>query len=58
MSTSHLTKLKRKAAEFEQKKQFDKALSLYVQFVDEAGRDLDDADLQLFKRDRAIRVRR
>ena len=50
MSTSHLTKLKRKAAEFEQKKQFDKALSLYVQFVDEAGRDLDDADLQLFNR--------
>jgi tetratricopeptide (TPR) repeat protein len=50
MSTSHLTKLKRKATEFEQKKQFDKALSLYIQFVDEAGRDLDDADLQLFNR--------
>ncbi|MBK8249475.1 MAG: tetratricopeptide repeat protein [Gemmatimonadetes bacterium] len=50
MSTSHLTKLKRKAAEFEQKKQFDKALSLYIQFVDEAGKDLDDADLQLFNR--------
>ncbi len=50
MSTSHLTKLKRKATELEQKKQFEKALALYIQFVDEAGKDIDDADLQLFNR--------
>ncbi|MGQ0764121.1 MAG: hypothetical protein ACT4OZ_00465 [Gemmatimonadota bacterium] len=50
MSLANLTKLKRKAAELEQKKQFEKALALYIQIIDEAGRDLDDADLQLFNR--------
>jgi tetratricopeptide (TPR) repeat protein len=50
MSLANLTKLKRKAAELEQKKQFDKALQLYIQIIDESGRDLEDADLQLFNR--------
>ena len=50
MSSANLTKLKRKATELEQKKEFDKALALYIQIIDEAGRDLDDADLQLFNR--------
>ena len=50
MSTATVTKLKRKAADFEQKKQLDKALALYIQLVDEAGRDLDDADLQIYNR--------
>lgn len=50
MPTPNLTKLKKKAAEFEQKKQFEKALQLYIQFIDESGRDLDDADLQLYNR--------
>jgi tetratricopeptide (TPR) repeat protein len=50
MSLANLTKLKRKAADLEQKKQFEKALTLYIQIIDEAGRDLDDADLQLFNR--------
>ncbi|MCC6317768.1 MAG: tetratricopeptide repeat protein [Gemmatimonadaceae bacterium] len=50
MSSTHLTKLKRKATELEQKKQFEKALALYIQVIEEAGRDLDDADLQLFNR--------
>ncbi|MEP7346054.1 MAG: tetratricopeptide repeat protein, partial [Gemmatimonadaceae bacterium] len=47
---SNTAKLKKKATELEQKKQFDKALQLYVQLLDEAGRDLDDADLQLYNR--------
>jgi tetratricopeptide (TPR) repeat protein len=50
MSTAHVTKLKRKAADLEQKKQLDKALELYIQLVDSAGRDLDDADLQIYNR--------
>lgn len=50
MSSANVTKLKRKATEFEQKKQFEKALELYIQVIDEAGRDIDDADLQLFNR--------
>ena len=47
---SKTAKLKKKATDLEQKKQFDKALQLYVQLLDEAGRDLDDADLQLYNR--------
>ncbi len=47
---SNTAKLKKKATELEQKKQFDKALQLYIQLLDEAGRDLDDADLQLYNR--------
>ena len=50
MSSAAIGKLKKKAAEFEQKKQFDKALSLYVQVLEELGRDLDDTDLQVFNR--------
>ncbi len=50
MSNANVGKLKKKAADFEQKKQFDRALSLYIQILEEAGRDLDDADLQLFNR--------
>ena len=47
---SNVAKLKKKAIEFEQKKQFDKALALYVQILDEAdGRD-DEADVALFNR--------
>ncbi|MFP5356276.1 MAG: tetratricopeptide repeat protein, partial [Gemmatimonadota bacterium] len=50
MSNANTAKLKKKAADFEQKKQFDRALSLYIQVLDESGRDLDDSDLQLFNR--------
>ncbi len=50
MASNNLAKLKRKAAELEQKKQFEKALAMYVQFLDEVGRDLEDADLQLYNR--------
>ena len=46
---SNVAKLKKKAIEFEQKKQFDKALALYVQILDESN-DKDDADVALFNR--------
>lgn len=47
---SNTAKLKKKATELEQKKQFDKALQLYIQLLEEAGRELDDADLHLYNR--------
>ncbi len=50
MSNPNIAKLKKRAADFEAKKQFDRALSLYIQLLEEAGRDLDDGDLQLFNR--------
>ena len=34
---SNIAKLKKKALELEQKKQFDKALALYVQIVESSG---------------------
>jgi tetratricopeptide (TPR) repeat protein len=46
---SNAAKLKKKAAEFEQKKQFDKALSLYVEALEELGED-EEADVALFNR--------
>lgn len=50
MANPNIADLKKKATDFEQKKQFDRALSLYIQLLEEAGRDLDDSDLQLFNR--------
>ena len=50
MSNPNIAKLRKRAADFEAKKQFDRALSLYIQLLEEAGRDLDDGDLQLFNR--------
>ena len=48
---SNLAKLKKKAAEFEQKKQFDKALALYVQILEEgAARGDDEVDVALYNR--------
>jgi len=47
---SNAAKLKKKAIELEQKKQFDKALSLYVQFLQESDGSLDDADISLYNR--------
>lgn len=44
---SHAATLKKKAAEFEQKKQFDKALALYRQVLDD---DDGDEDVSLFNR--------
>jgi len=47
---SNAAKLKKKAIELEQKKQFDKALSLYIQFLEESGGSIDDADISLYNR--------
>src|SRR5688572_2746330 len=47
---SNVAKLKKKAIEFEQKKQFDKALALYVQILDESDGKDDEADVALFNR--------
>ena len=47
---SNAAKLKKKAIELEQKKQFDKALALYVQFLQESEGALDDADISLYNR--------
>jgi tetratricopeptide (TPR) repeat protein len=45
-----LIRLRKRAAELEQKKQFDRALEVYVQILDEGGKDLDDEDVPLFNR--------
>jgi len=47
---SNVAKLKKKAIEFEQKKQFDKALALYVQILEESDGAGDEADVALFNR--------
>ena len=48
MSTA--AKLKKRAIELEQKKQPDKALALYVQFLQESEGTLDDVDIPLYNR--------
>ncbi len=45
-----LGRLRKRAAELEQKKQFDRALEVYVQILDDGGKDLDDEDVPLFNR--------
>ena len=47
---SNAAKLKKKAAEFEQKKQFDKALQLYIQILDEGNDDEGEGDVALYNR--------
>ncbi len=47
---SNAAKLKKKAAEFEQKKQFDKALQLYIQILDEGDDDEGEGDVALYNR--------
>src|SRR5687768_15538193 len=48
--SANLVRLRKRAAELEQKKQFDRALEVYVQILDEGGKDLDDEDVPLFNR--------
>jgi tetratricopeptide (TPR) repeat protein len=43
-------KLKRKAAEFEQKKQYDRALELYVQVLDKEDGTAEERDVPLYNR--------
>src|SRR4051812_30810224 len=47
---SNAAKLKKRAVELEQKKQFDKALPLYIQFLQESEGALDDGDVPLYNR--------
>jgi tetratricopeptide (TPR) repeat protein len=47
---SNAAKLKKRAADFEQKKQFDKALALYIQVLQETDGADDDADVALYNR--------
>jgi tetratricopeptide (TPR) repeat protein len=47
---SNIDKLKKKAAEFEQKKQYDKALELYQQVLDFSGAHDEERDVPLYNR--------
>jgi tetratricopeptide (TPR) repeat protein len=47
---SNVAKLKKQAAEFEGKKQFDKALALYVKLLDSFDEHADELDVALFNR--------
>src|SRR5688572_33163477 len=47
---SNVPKLKKRAGEFEQKKQFDKALAVYLQILEEVSGSDDEADIALFNR--------
>ena len=47
---SNVPKLKKRAGEFEQKKQFDKALAVYLQILVEVEGSEDEADVALFNR--------
>lgn len=47
---SNAAKLKKRAVELEQKKQFDKALTIYIQFLQESEGALDDLDIPLYNR--------
>lgn len=47
---SNVAKLKKRALEYEQKKQFDKALETYVQILSELDSHVDEADVALYNR--------
>jgi tetratricopeptide (TPR) repeat protein len=47
---SNAAKLKKRAAELEQKKQFDKALAVYVQVLEESAAAEEEADVALYNR--------
>jgi tetratricopeptide (TPR) repeat protein len=47
---SNVAKLKKRAGEFEQKKQFDKALAVYLQILADVAGSEDEADVALFNR--------
>jgi tetratricopeptide (TPR) repeat protein len=47
---SNAAKLKKKAVELEQKKLLDKALPLYIQFLQESDASIDDVDIPLYNR--------
>ena len=47
---SNVAKLKRKALELEQKKQFDKAIAVYVELLQSFDQHMDELDVALFNR--------
>jgi tetratricopeptide (TPR) repeat protein len=47
---STVAKLKKKAVEFEQKRQYDKALALYVQVLDESAAEEGEPEVALYNR--------
>ncbi len=54
---SNVSKLKKKAADFEQKKQFDRAVQAYIELLDTLANDIDDADIPLYNRVGDILIR-
>ncbi|NUQ20903.1 MAG: tetratricopeptide repeat protein, partial [Gemmatimonadaceae bacterium] len=54
---SNVAKLKKKAADLEQKKQFDKALAVYVELLAQIGGHEEDADVALYNRVGDLMVR-
>ncbi|MGQ0641428.1 MAG: tetratricopeptide repeat protein [Gemmatimonadaceae bacterium] len=54
---SNVSKLKKKAADFEQKKQFDRAVQAYIELLDTLAHDIDDADIPLYNRVGDILIR-
>src|SRR5690242_19427272 len=55
---SNVAKLKKRALEYEQKKQFDKALETYSQILDGLGEHVDEADVALYNRVGDLLLRR
>src|SRR5438270_5034284 len=47
---SNVAKLKKQAAEFEQRRQFDKALAVYVKLLDSFDQNADELAVALFNR--------
>jgi len=54
---SNVSKLKKKAADFEQKKQFDRAVQAYIELLDTLANDIDDIDIPLYNRVGDILIR-
>lgn len=47
---SNVSKLKKKAADLEQKKQFDRAVQAYIELLEALASDIDDSDIPLYNR--------
>lgn len=54
---SRAAQLKRRAAEYEQKRQYERALATYVQAIEAAGDSPDEADIPLYNRVGDIHLR-
>jgi tetratricopeptide (TPR) repeat protein len=55
---ANVAKLKKRALDFEQKKQFDKALEIYAQILDGLGEHVDESDMALYNRVGDLMLRR